>query len=220
VRGSIGDGHAMSFVFRGKFLARAASPAEVAEGPPGYDRLITSLQSAMPREPVDKSSWRPCHACGAEIPVLAARGESPRVASRRDFRRGRGAETPLYRAYCKFRRHRPRRKDQARRREDFHHGLLGSFTYVCPRCCATQVGTPPRHDPYDPPQTQCHVCEHELGDSPACPSCGMLRSWTVVGCPTCGAKQAVEVPHLTSMCDLFVLDCVACETRYCSLCIC
>jgi len=56
--------------------------------------------------------------------TLAARGGSPRGASRRNFRRGLGAETQLYRAYYKFRRHRPRRKGQARRREDFHHGLL------------------------------------------------------------------------------------------------
>ncbi|PRQ04528.1 hypothetical protein ENSA5_06940 [Enhygromyxa salina] len=46
------------------------------------------------------------------------------LASRRDFRRGREAKTPLYRAYCKFWRQSPRRKGQARRREGLHPGLL------------------------------------------------------------------------------------------------
>ncbi len=36
-----------------------------------------------------------------------------------------GAETPLYRAYCKFWRHRQERKRRVRRRVGFHHGLLG-----------------------------------------------------------------------------------------------
>ncbi|PRP91118.1 hypothetical protein ENSA5_58550 [Enhygromyxa salina] len=49
-----------------------------------------------------------------------------RVASRRNFCRGREAKTPLYRAYCKFWRQSPRRKGQARRREALHPGLLVS----------------------------------------------------------------------------------------------
>jgi hypothetical protein len=60
---------------------------------------------------------------------LGARGETHRGSSRRDFRRGREAETQLYRAYCKFRRQSPRRKDQARCREGFHHGLLGAASW-------------------------------------------------------------------------------------------
>jgi phosphinothricin acetyltransferase len=56
---------------------------------------------------------------------LAARGETHRGSSRRNFRPGREAETPLYRVYCKFRRQSPGRKEQARCREGFHHGLLG-----------------------------------------------------------------------------------------------
>ncbi|PRQ02746.1 helix-turn-helix protein [Enhygromyxa salina] len=55
---------------------------------------------------------------------LAARGAMPRVASRRNVRRGREAKTPLYRAYCKFWRQSHRRKGQARRREALHPGLL------------------------------------------------------------------------------------------------
>jgi hypothetical protein len=96
----------------------------------------------------------------------------------------------------------------------------GTVTYVCPHCCATQVGAERLYDAFNTPQTQCHVCEHPLGDSLACPNCGMLQYWTVVGCTTCGAKQAVHVPHLTDSCDVYTLQCVACETVYCSLCIC
>src|SRR5690606_31681460 len=61
-----------------------------------------------------------CHPIGH----LGARGAIRRVASRRDFRRGLGAETKLYRDTTSFRRHRTRRKDQARRRGGLHHGLL------------------------------------------------------------------------------------------------
>ena len=56
--------------------------------------------------------------------VLAGRGATRRVGSRREFRRGREAKAQLYWTYCKVWRQSPRRKDQARRRDELRHGLL------------------------------------------------------------------------------------------------
>lgn len=94
--------------------------------------------------------------------------------------------------------------------------VVTSITYVCPRCHATQLGVERHFDRYD----ACHVCEAPLGDALACPRCGMLRYWTCVACPTCGASQPVLARHLGSHCDVFYLECVECETAYSSLCIC
>jgi hypothetical protein len=180
------------FLFRGQFrsnepLATPARAVERSAKPRSYDRLITTMQWSSPGAPVDKSNWRPCHACGVSIPVSV------------DYR--------YKRSYV------------GRRRS---HTIIptGTITYVCPHCCATQIGAERLHDEFNTPQTQCHVCEQPLGDSLACPSCGMLQYWTVVGCTTCGARQAVSVPHLTDHCDVYTLQCVACETIYHSLCIC
>src|SRR5690606_17718171 len=72
---------------------------------------------------------------------LGARGAIRRVASRRDFRRGREAETPLYWTYCKFRRQSHRRKDQARRRDGLRHGLLAAPARRVEDRVAQQIAT-------------------------------------------------------------------------------
>jgi len=95
----------------------------------------------------------------------------------------------------------------------------GTISYVCPHCWATQIGTEPDPGLFEA-QRNCHVCGHDLGDSPTCECCGMLRYWAVVACPRCGSPQAVEAPHLGIHCDAFTLDCVACRSRFVSLCIC
>lgn len=92
---------------------------------------------------------------------------------------------------------------------------IAAISYVCPRCNATQVGGEVFCDPYE----ACHECKAPL-DALVCARCGLPRGWALVGCPTCGAKQAVVAPHLGSGCDVFNLECVACETPFCSLCIC
>jgi hypothetical protein len=94
--------------------------------------------------------------------------------------------------------------------------VVTAISYVCPHCHATQLGRDLSGDPYD----TCHVCEATLGDALACPGCGILRYWTVVACPRCGARQPVKALHLGSGCDVFTLECVACEQIFYSLCIC
>lgn len=93
---------------------------------------------------------------------------------------------------------------------------VAALSYVCPRCHATQLGRVMSGDTYE----NCHVCEASLGDAHACGRCGMLRYWTMVGCPHCRAQQPVYVPHLGSHCDVFTLECTACEQIHYSLCIC
>ncbi|MCA9683695.1 MAG: hypothetical protein KC457_15955 [Myxococcales bacterium] len=65
----------------------------------------------------------------------------------------------MYRAYCEFRRHRPRRKDQARWCEEFHHGLLALALLPALALTACPVdhlgsddefGNPPDGDTFDP----------------------------------------------------------------------
>lgn len=103
------------------------------------------------------------------------------------------------------------------RRDEPGPRVVASVSYVCPRCHATQLGVEERCDHYD----ACHVCKTPLADDDlACSSCGMLRYWTCVACPTCGASQPVHVPHLGVHCDVFHLECVECETQFHSLCIC
>jgi hypothetical protein len=164
-----------TFLFRGHFR-----PNEPLATP------MLSVYRPTRAAPVDKSHWRPCHACGVLIPVDV------------DYR--------FKESY------RPERSNEV--------VPTGTVTYVCPHCCATQIGAERLYNPYHTPQTHCHVCEQPLGDSLGCPNCGMLQYWTVAGCTTCGAKQAVEVPHLTDHCDVYTLECVACETVYYSACIC
>ncbi|MEZ4449751.1 MAG: hypothetical protein R3B09_09735 [Nannocystaceae bacterium] len=94
-------------------------------------------------------------------------------------------------------------------------GAIAAISYVCPRCNATQVGGEASCDDYE----ACHACKAPL-DALVCTRCELPRGWALVGCPTCGAKQAVHAPHLGSGCDVFNLECVACETSFCSLCIC
>uniref|UniRef100_UPI001C6325AA hypothetical protein n=1 Tax=Enhygromyxa salina TaxID=215803 RepID=UPI001C6325AA len=95
----------------------------------GLSRLWVSLITGAPKDlvaPLIESLEHPMIARDLELQrelglaptsmqealatALAARGAMHRVASRRIFRRGREAKTPLYRAYCKFWRQSPRRK--------------------------------------------------------------------------------------------------------------
>jgi hypothetical protein len=105
----------------------------------------------------------------------------------------------------------------ARADRRFSGDRLGTWSYVCPHCAATQIGS--LETDVDA-QDACHACRAALGDLPACASCGMLRGWAVVRCPRCGHGQAVCTPHLASMCDVFRLQCVRCEIVTRSLCIC
>src|SRR5262249_4634306 len=122
--------------------------------------------SSAPRQPVDKSRWKPCQACSRLIPVVA-----------------------------------------------------GTCSYVCPFCGQGRVGTPD-DSPDSLAQTACHECGAELGDSFQCRKCSFPRGWMTVQCPYCGARQAVHAPHWVAHCDLFTLECVKCESRFDSLCIC
>jgi hypothetical protein len=95
---------------------------------------------------------------------------------------------------------------------------LETFSYVCPTCLATQRGSV--HDRVDE-QRACHGCKAVLASGGgACGACGLLRGWAIANCPWCGRRQAVCMPHLASMCDLYALECYGCETRTVSLCIC
>ncbi|NVB37115.1 serine/threonine protein kinase [Pseudenhygromyxa sp. WMMC2535] len=98
--------------------ARRSGQAPRAAGIPRRERDQARLQDSDPA-----SNQEPGLNTGESAP-LGARGGTQRGSWRRVFRRGREAKTPLYRAYCKFWRQSPRRKDQARCRVGFHHGLL------------------------------------------------------------------------------------------------
>jgi hypothetical protein len=103
---------------------------ELSEGHPMIIQLL--VEGLAKHEQIDEATVHAEFRRVVEPPgdPLAARGVIRRVASRWDFRRGVGAETKLYRAYYEFRRHRPRRKDQARRRDGLHHGLLDLRYYA------------------------------------------------------------------------------------------
>jgi hypothetical protein len=101
---------------------------------------------------------------------------------------------------------------------DFAETYLETFSYVCPACLATQRGSVHDHV-YE--QRACHGCKAALAsDGGACEVCGLLRGWATVNCPWCGRCQAVHMPHLASVCNLYVLECYGCETRTVSGCIC
>jgi hypothetical protein len=83
--------------------------------------------------------------------------------------------------------------------------FISAISYVCPYCHATQLGG----DRMAFTDTSCHVCDTPLGASPACPRCGMLRSWAVFPCSYCPAEQAVCAPHFEDRCNAHILECVA-----------
>jgi hypothetical protein len=96
----------------------------------------------------------------------------------------------------------------------------GTCTYVCPYCNYCHVGTPQWWNDDVKCQEQCHECGTGLDDAYQCPQCGFPRTWMRVTCPYCGNKQPVSAPHWVVHCDVFTLECVHCESVFCSLCIC
>jgi hypothetical protein len=96
---------------------------------------------------------------------------------------------------------------------------FGTWTYVCPLCEASHVGTPIWSEDCTAQQT-CHECGAELGQSFQCPKCSFPRGWMRVDCPTCKKRHPVFAPHWVARCDLFHLECVHCKSQFVSLCIC
>src|SRR5262249_22708244 len=144
----------------------------------GYRVTPGGLQwSPAPRQPVDKSRWKPCHACGRLIPVVedwVTRIVEVRTASQRDFEGTAIEEGMTYPIEAVER--------------------AGTSTYVCPFCGHCHVGTPT--DSLDiRAQTACHECGSDLGASFQCPKCSFPRGWMTVQCPYCGNRQPVNAPH-------------------------
>lgn len=96
----------------------------------------------------------------------------------------------------------------------------GTHTYVCPLCSHCRVGTPMHWDKDLADQETCHACRARLADQYQCPECGYPRGWMRVNCPHCGNQQPVFAPHFAVGCDVFTLECVECESKFVSLCIC
>ena len=95
-----------------------------------------------------------------------------------------------------------------------------TFTYVCPFCSHCHVGTRMRWNKALVAQKACHSCGTGLSKDYQCSKCGYPRGWMRVSCPFCGNEQPVFAAHFVAGCDLFTLECVECESRFESLCIC
>lgn len=169
----------------------------------GYQVTPGSWQwSPAPRQPVDQSRWKPCHACGRLIPVVedrVTRIVEVRTAGQRtpgDTVIEEGVTYPIQAV------------DPA-----------GTWTYVCPYCGHCHVGTP-GDAPDIRAQSACHECSADLGASFQCPNCSFPRGWMTVECPYCGNRQPVFAPHWVAHCDMFALECVKCESLFQSNCIC
>lgn len=91
--------------------------------------------------------------------------------------------------------------------------------YVCAFCGHVHVGRQPDSDDIRA-QKRCHECGTELSDAYQCPRCLFPRGWKSVHCPYCENQQPVFMPHWVVLCDVFHLECVACESQFDSLCIC
>jgi len=96
----------------------------------------------------------------------------------------------------------------------------GTFTYVCPFCSHCHIGTQMRWNEDLAAQKACHSCGTELSKDYQCSKCEYPRGWRRVSCPFCGNEQPVFAAHFVVGCDLFILECVECESRFVSLCIC
>lgn len=156
------------------------------------------------RLPVNKSGWKPCHACGRVIPVVedyVTRVSEVRTGGQRTSDpNGTVIEDGVSYAVRTVER-------------------TGTSTYVCPSCGQCQVGTP--GDSRDlRAQKTCHECGTDLGAAFQCPRCSFPRGWMTVTCPHCDSRQPVNAPHWVVGCDLFTLECVRCECVFSSLCIC
>jgi hypothetical protein len=171
----------------------------------GYHVTPGGLQwSPAPQRPVDKSRWKPCHACGLLIPVVkdwVTRITEIRTAGQRTWD-----------------------PDGTVIEEGVIHPITtaetaGTWTYVCPFCGHCHVGTP-SDSPDIRAQAACHECGTDLGTGFQCPKCSFPRGWMTVQCPYCGNRQPVYAPHWVVHCDAFTLECVECECVFNSLCIC
>jgi hypothetical protein len=165
----------------------------------GYHVTPGGLQwSPVPRQPVDKSRWKPCHACGRLTPVVedwvTRIVEAPTACQ--------PASSPDGRAH-------PIESGER----------AGTWTYVCPFCGHCHGGTPGDSAALRE-QRACHECGTDLGIAFKCPKCSFPRGWMTVPCPYCGNRQPVHVPHWVVHCDMFTLECVKCECLFISLCIC
>jgi hypothetical protein len=96
--------------------------------------------------------------------------------------------------------------------------ILETCTYVCPFCSHCHVGTPTNWGLAK--QEVCHSCGARISDEYQCSKCGYPRGWMQVNCPFCGNQQPVFAPHFADGCDMFTLECVECESKFYSLCIC
>jgi hypothetical protein len=171
----------------------------------GYQQTPGGLQWApAPRQPVEKSRWKPCHGCGRLIPVekdyLIRPGEPGTAGQRTSDPDG----TVI---------------DQGATQMGKTVERLDTWSYVCPFCGHCHVGTPGNH-PDLQAQKACHECGSDLGAAYQCPRCSFPRGWMTVACPYCGNRQPVLAPHWVVACDTFILECVKCESQFCSLCIC
>jgi hypothetical protein len=97
---------------------------------------------------------------------------------------------------------------------------IGTYTYVCPFCDHSHVGTEQQWNQDLSAQVACHSCGTRLRDAYQCPQCQYPRGWMRVNCPYCGNEQPVFAPHFVLGCDMFTLECVHCESRFISLCVC
>jgi hypothetical protein len=171
----------------------------------GYEATPGGLQWLPgPRQPVDKSRWKPCHACDRLIPVVE--DWVTRIAEVRTA--GQRTSDP----------------DGTVIDEGVSHPIetverAGTWTYVCPFCGHCHVGTP-GDSPVLRAQKACHECGTDLGTAFQCPKCSFPRGWMTVPCPYCGNRQPVNAPHWVVHCDVFLLECVKCECVFSSLCIC
>ncbi len=170
----------------------------------GYHVTPGHLQWSPPsRHPVDKSDWKPCHACGRLIPVV-----QDRVTRIIDVQAADQGTSDTGRAVKKEGIHPTQAVERA-----------GTCRYVCPFCGHCHVGTP--DDSQDTrAQTACHQCGTDLGASFQCPKCSFPRGWMIVQCPYCSNRQPVHAPHWVVGCDMFTLQCVSCESTFDSFCIC
>src|SRR5262245_65000283 len=108
----------------------------------GYQATPGGLQwSPAPRQPVDKSGWKPCHACGRLIPVVddwVTRTVDVRTAGQRTSDPdGTVIEEGVLHLVESVER-------------------AGTWTYVCPFCRHGHVETPG-----DSPETQAQAACHE-----------------------------------------------------------
>jgi len=171
----------------------------------GYDVTPIGLQwSPAPRRPVDKSAWKPCHACGQLIPVVEDRVTRV-VEVRTAGQRTRASDDTVI-------------EEGGTASRETVEGA-GTWTYVCPFCRHCHVGTA-GDSPDLRAQTTCHECGTDLGSAYQCPKCAFPRGWMTVQCPYCGKRQPVNAPHWVVSCDMFTLECVKCEAVFVSLCIC